>query len=334
MSVYNRKRKANMRNIKVYSTVVLSVILLLFIQSCSKPDTNKIKSDTRDETTKTEQEKVALDYPLDTTKKTAKTNHTAVIQTGEFLSAVTTAADSFTTRMEAQDKIRSILSSDTILDETTISNMLAGLDTEEIARILVNTPYERENPTTESYNYMNMYEEVLRRGKPPWSRLIALSDLLDFYIFNVNKMEGNKEKRNQFEKLGLELKPSDASDNASKGSFVSIKLKLLTTLPYEQQLPLADEIEKYPQQGISLSKPTLEFVSIHRAITPINLKRPAEGRAIIQKMHDNIENMEGYNNIRNIKDVDKFMDRQMNRNIYPEFNKYHPDYEKRHSIYY
>ena len=320
------------KTMKKYALLLLYAALVLCLMSCSKAETDEMQDNEQKPTSIKDAKEATLNLTEEIIETKVETNETATLTGDDFLSEITKATDSFSTRMETQDKIRSILSSDIILDATTISNMLAGLDTEEIARILVNTSYEREKPTIESYNYMNIYEEILRRGKPAWSRLMALSELSSFYRYNKNRNVINEEKQQLFEKMGLELKPSDTSDNASKRSFVTIKMHLLQTIPYEQQLPLADEIERMAEEGMLFSRESLGFVSIQRAIALINVKRAAEARAIIQKLHDNIDNMAG--NKREIDDVDNFMDRQMNRDLYPEFSIIHPDYEKRHSIYY
>jgi len=229
-------------------------------------------------------------------------------------SSVATAVRAFFSRADADAAITAVLASNSVLDQATVSNLLAGLDTEEITRALINTPYEREKLATRSYNYMNMYEEIVRRGSPPWTRLMALSQLMDYYCYHGTTSKELMEKFHRFRDMVAQLTPEDAPDEASMRTFVSLQIGLLGRLDpaYEEVLRRAHYIEELTrEQRAPFTQEALEYVAVTRAIALIDLGRPDEARAIIQAMHDKIDKLEGCMTKLEVRDLQDFMDRHM-----------------------
>jgi len=246
----------------------------------------------------------------------------ALTTLGTASNAITDAIDSFSSRMAAELAVQHILSTTTLLSQAAVSNTLAGIAAEDITRVLVNTHYAREKLIPNSLNYMQMYEEVLRRGTPPWTCLLALDALLDYYCYHHTTSRELHEKYIALRTLAAQLTPEDASDPASLRTFASIQVGLLQRLDDEDVLKRLDYIEQLARdKRAPFDDDVLESLPIPRAIALIKLNRAKEARAIIQGMHDRIDSLKDSYTKQEVRDVQNFMDRVMSTrwDLYPEY---------------
>ena len=148
--------------------------------------------------------------------------------------------EEFARRAHVEAAVAEILGGDDVLSATEVSNRLSGLDTEELTRVLVQTEYPRNHFVARARNMMQAYEEVLQRGSPPWTRLMAMSVLMDYYCYHRGKSSGTRDGFERVRTLAHALRPEDAPDKASQRTFASIAIDLCFVLPDKAILPYID----------------------------------------------------------------------------------------------
>ncbi|MCX7847054.1 MAG: hypothetical protein N2595_03350, partial [bacterium] len=194
--------------------------------------------------------------------------------------------EEFARRAEVETAVAEILGAEKVLTLADVSNRLASLDTEELTRVLVQTAYPREQRVPRGENIMLMYEEVLRRGRPPWTRLMAISVLHDYYRYHHGEDAAMQAAYERVREIARRLTPADAPDKASQHTFANIAVVLCLTLDPPERLGYIDYVEELARQGvIEFPEQPLEMMPLQRAITLLELGRLEEARAVVNEMY-------------------------------------------------
>lgn len=200
--------------------------------------------------------------------------------------SVDVAVAAFDVGLHAEEILTALISRDTTngLDFASVSNAVAGIDSETIVRFARGHLESRRYDNPRTIAIAQLYEVVLARGDVPSARLVALLELHHMYGgLNAGRvpLKWFKKMDRLFEEARLSEQPTEAERTA----FATIQVSMLTgDEEPEQKYARIQRIKGMCARGeINLSKQILDMMESTEIMSLLQMKRADEAYALMKE---------------------------------------------------